>query len=666
MRRGVFLWFVMFFWSGQVLSSVPVGLIPVSVREGGPNPVFSGCNRLPSEYQREGCNDFMIRLNPEYPELLTAVESTDHRRLRSILRRSGREKHFSRIQLVTEPASLGELMESADGETAFILDARYGDYYLDKTIFSRHSFALIGVVNQDDVKPGFRLGNDFGGSLFEMFALDIVDSGKTAIFSNLAFELNSSATDTLQLEFVIQSSSPLEYLIIDQVDFYTEGMKGHSLLNLVSLNDMRGVANIVGSNMDLSRVKHYGVVINACHEEISEGCASTLKFNNNNATGLEYSGVLQARNIDNFQVEQNNFAMSGNASFLRDSKPVAVFNLIYDAISVPVAGLFSLNTVIDCNGQFPFAIFNSASEITLSEVTGQVVFNQNNYGDCGGYQASDTLPALKLTDELPKMLKAALAEVSSSFGLSVSDGSGEPELTSSVDAMTRDIVATVSSVESSSMSVAPSIASSVSSTPVSTPSPSLTSSFAYSSTSKPYSSSHQTPGSTHSKALTTTIESGSSTEAINPSSASRTMISPSSTLSSFSSTVSSGVDPIPTITPMPPSGSGSGAGSGIEPFTITGPTVLPPKQKGLSNKQLGGIAVGAVGLVLFLGGEYFLIRHCINNYSNFADIPWPLNVITIGMCYCKIRLSGSGGSNNLDLYEQGDETKPLTTVHDKK
>ena len=77
---------------------------------------------------------------------------------------------------------------------------------------------------------------------------------------------------------------------------------------------------------------------------------------------------------------------------------------------------------------------------------------KNNYGNCGGYQEAGIQPALIQSDDLPDTLKATLAEVSSSFGLSVSGSYGEPELTSSVDSLTRKIVSSVGVVANPSYS----------------------------------------------------------------------------------------------------------------------------------------------------------------------------------------------------------------------
>lgn len=653
----ILIWtIILFIWSAGV-QSAPIGNKRLITREEGTNPIFNNCSRLPFQNQVEACNDFMTRLNPAHPELLDFVDHTHYGRLRNVLREVNREKQFVRFQLVTEPSSLAELLENADGETAFILDSRYGEYALKESVVIKTSFALVGAIaDRGDMKPCLTMSGDFDDMLVEMFELKFTDPDKRAIFSNLVFNPQYSGSATPSLEFIIQAPASVDYLVIDQVDFFSSGVKGHPLRGLVSLNNLTGVANIVGSSMELSNVSHYGVMLNACPLDLANGCEATLRFNGNLATAPKNSGLLQIKNVQDFHAEQNQLTMSQKASFTRDDQPVSVFSLIYEAMPGPVAGLFSLNSIDGCSRQFPFSTITSASGESLPGVRGQVVFNKNNYGDCRPYQQAETLPALVQTEQLPESLRAILAEVSSSLGLPVVSSVGEPELSSSVISLAREIMATASSeVSDLSTSIAQLSTSPdyIASTP--TPSPSFSSA-----STEPHSTFHWSSASSPGM-YTTSVEPSSSPTSINPTSSSSAKISPTSTYQSTTTVLSSSFYPSPSVSPSPSpsSGSGSGSGSGIVPSPTTSPmaspTVLPPKPKKLSRGSIAGIVLGSFVGMGALAVEVYLIRQCVRKYSNPGYISTPWNIVTLGFCACLVKQGGSNGTDRgyQDSYQGG-------------
>ena len=433
MFRRFIGWCIFFILSTQAFSA-PMET-PLNTEN---NPVYTECSQLPHNYQKYACYEF-DKLNPEYNEEVSLFnfDLLDRlRRLAGIKNNTERTRQFTRLQLVTEPSSLYSLVTEADGDTVFFLDARYGAYPLEGTISSHSSFALVGAVDTDNLKPSLKLGRDFGGTLPEMFSLELVDSIKAAIFSNLSFGPEPAEGDTSLLEFMIHASYPLEYFVIDRVDFNSSGMAGHPLRGLVSINDMRGEASIVASTMDMSQVENYGVTINACNTGLNEGCQSELLFTENNVTTPDNSGLLKIKNIQDFSIEGNDIVPSGVASFVRDSAPDSIFHIIYSPQSESVTGFFNINSVDGCVNHFPFATVVSDTGDVTPGLAGKIFYNGNTYGGCNSLHSNPTLPALIQLDGLPDSLYTSLGYI----GFPVYNSSGETVLTTTVVSLTRQMV----------------------------------------------------------------------------------------------------------------------------------------------------------------------------------------------------------------------------------
>ena len=78
---------------------------------------------------------------------------------------------FTSYQLITNPADIYDLVDAANGTTAFFIDQAYGEYFTDDPIEPRNSFALIGITNEGN-QVVMRPGDDFGGTIQRFFDIE--------------------------------------------------------------------------------------------------------------------------------------------------------------------------------------------------------------------------------------------------------------------------------------------------------------------------------------------------------------------------------------------------------------------------------------------------------------------------------------------------------------
>ena len=101
------------------------------------------------------------------------------------------------------------------------------------------------------------------------------------------------------------------------------------------------------------------------------------------------------------------------------------------------------------------------------------------------------------------------------------------------------------------------------------------------------------------------------------------------------------------------------------PSPSMAPSVLPPEPKGVSRGAVVGIFLGTIAVLGVVGSEILAVKHCAGKYSVASDISGAWNIVTLGMCYCLVKL-GNRDRGYLNINKHSESRKGLTDDEDDR
>lgn len=325
-------------------------------------------------------------------------------------------KQYKKYRLITDSETFNELLEKADGSTAFFLLPQ--DYQIQKQQTLSENIALIGVKGEDGRLPRIAFGNSFQqGEMSSWFVFQLNKTVGTSIFSQLNFDPVYSEGSNLYLQSILMNRPPYQVnnLVLHGLNFNSTGMKEHPFRGFVELAGVQGQVSVTESSMDLSQTYEYAVSVGCLQ---AQNCNAEVSVLDNVFSNANPAGALYLLLIDRFTIQGNQISVTEP---LNSEKHIAwqpgAFQLTLSGPKEVVQGLLADNRV---SGQQPgFLSYNLVlDQAEQQSPQGDIYFFRNSWSQLVSHFDSERLGGVKLhQNTLPPSLQSsseAMSALSSS------------------------------------------------------------------------------------------------------------------------------------------------------------------------------------------------------------------------------------------------------------